>query len=113
MLTTLLYTTIHRINDGLPNLHTQTPKALKDTPTSGKLTFWHKYEHKHLEKMLYRSIHLRNNIDYQIRFPNECKNVQDGQVHPEAKIRILKEHQHQLERSQVPTTERPVRLNRV
>ncbi len=92
--------------------HHTPPKVLKDTPTSGELTFWHKYEHKHLDKLLYRSIHLRNNSDYRIRFPNECRNIEIGKVHPEAKIRILKEHQHQLERAMVPTTERPERFNR-
>ncbi len=93
--------------------HVSTPKILKDAPASGKLTFWHIYEHKHLEKMLYRSIHLRNNLDYQIKHPNECKNIEAGKLHPEAKLRITIEHKHQLERSQVPNTERPVRLNRV
>jgi len=92
--------------------HKHSPDSLKDTP-SGELTFWHKYEHKHLEKLLYRTIHLRNNVDYRIRYPNECRNVENGKLHPEAKIRILKEHKHQLEKSMVPTTERPTRLNRI
>ncbi len=85
----------------------------KDTPARSSITFWHNYEHKHLEKMLYRSIHLRNNVDYRIRYPNECRNVEIGKLHPDAKIRILKEHQHQLEHAKVPTTIRPQRFNRV
>ncbi len=92
--------------------HKQSPDSLKDTP-SGELTFWHKYEHKHLAKQLYRSIHLRLNSDYRIRYPNECRNIEIGKIHPEAKIRILKEHQHQLERSKVPATVRPERFNRI
>ncbi len=89
-----------------------TPTGSTDTPTVG-LTFWHLYEHKHLAKMLYRSIHLRNNKDYQIRYPHECKNVKPGDIHPEARIRIMLEHKHQLEKAQVPIVDRPKRLNRV
>ncbi len=85
----------------------------KDTPPRESLTFWHLYEHKHLAKMIYRSIHLRNNKDYQIRYPHECKNVKPGDIHPEARIRIMLEHKHQLEKAQVPIVERPKRLNRV
>ncbi len=93
-------------------------RVLKDTPTSHQLTFWHKYEHKHLQKMLYRAIHLaRNNPDYRLKYPNEARDNPTNKVltecHKEAHIRILKEHQHQIERAMVPNTERPVRLNRV
>ncbi len=89
-------------------------KNLKDIPASGEtISFWHVYEHKHLDKQLYRSIHLRNNVDYRIRYPNECRNVEIGKIHPDAKIRILKEHKHQLEKSMVPIVERPPRLNRI
>ncbi len=87
---------------------------LKDTPAGGEtLTFWHKYEHKHLAKMLYRSIHLRNNPDYRIKYPNECKNCPNTGPHPEAKIRILKEHEQCLAKALMPTVTRPVRLNRI
>ncbi len=108
----------------MPNQHNN-PEFLKDTPLGvipcfhrdktpvyNELSFWHKYEHKHLDKMIYRSIHLRNNSDYRIRYPNECKNVTPNQVHPDAKIRILKEHMQCLERARVPTVERPTRMNR-
>ncbi len=91
-----------------------TPSGDMDLP----LTFWHKYEHKHLEKMLYRAIHLaRNNPDYRLKYPNEARDNPKQEVrnecHKEAAIRILKEHQHQLEFAKVPTTIRPMRLNRI
>jgi len=82
------------------------------------LTFWHKYEHKHLEKMLYRAIHLaRNNPDYRLKYPNEARDNPKQEIrkecHKEAAIRILADHKHQLERAQVPNTIRPQRLNRL
>ncbi len=93
--------------------HGNSTSEAREVNTTSQLTFWHKYEHKHLDKLLYRTIHLRLNSDYRIRFPNECKNVKDGEIHPEARLRILKDHKHQLERSKVPITERPPRLNRI
>ncbi len=98
--------------------HDSHGQHMTDTPTGRDITFWHKYEHKHLEKMLYRAIHLaRNNLDYRLKYPNEARDNPKLEVrkecHKEAHIRILKEHQHQLERAKVPTTIRPTRLNRV
>ena len=93
--------------------HGNTTSDARGGNTTSKLTFWHKYEHRHLDKLLYRSIHLRLNKDYQIRYPNECKNVKTGEIHPEAKLRIMKEHSHQLERAQTPSVIRPERMNRI
>ncbi len=82
------------------------------------LTFWHKYEHKHLQKMLYRAIHLaRNNPDYRLKYPNEARDNPKLEVrktcHKEAEARILKDHMHMLEKAKVPTTATPARFNRV
>ncbi len=82
------------------------------------ITFWHKNQHKHLAKMLYRAIHLaRNNPDYRLKYPNEARDNPKLEVrkecHKEAHIRILKEHEHLLESVKVPTVERPQRLNRL
>jgi len=87
--------------------------SLKDTPPDGHLTFWHLYEHKYQAKQLYRSIHLRNNSDYRIRYPNECRNVKTGEIHPDARLRILKECAVKLERAKVPEVARPARFNRL
>ncbi len=105
----------------MSNIHSQ--KILKDIPASGSvhtenLTFWHKYQHKHLEKMLYRAIHLsRNNVDYRRKYPNEARDNPSQKVlsecHKEAHIRILKNHQHQIEFVKVPETARPARFNRI
>jgi len=92
------------------------PSSLKDIPlgeTHHPETFWHHNQHKHLLKLMYRSIHLRNNTDYQIRYPHECKNCKPNEVHPEAKLRIMKEHTLCLEKAITPTTLRPARFNRV
>ncbi len=97
----------------------ESARVLKDTPTShDNPTFWHKYEHKHLEKMLYRAIHLaRNNLDYRNKYPNEARDNPKLEIrkecHPEAKIRILKEHVKCLEKAKVPIPVRPARFNRV
>ncbi len=103
-------------------MYTMTPIP-RDTTSSHSgesisLTFWHKWQHKHLEKMLYRAIHLaRNNPDYRLKYPNEARDNPKQEVrkecHKEAHIRILKEHQHLLEAATVPIVERPKRFNRV
>jgi len=89
------------------------PDSLKDTPSGEHLTFWHIYEHKFQAKQLYRSIHLRNNSDYRLRYPNECRNVKTGEIHPEARLRILKECSVKLQRAKVPEVARPARFNRI
>ncbi len=79
---------------------------------------WKKQCLKALEKKKYRAIHLaRSNPDYQIKYPNECRENPDRKVllccHPEAEKRILEEHEKILSLSIVPSVERPERLNRV
>ncbi len=96
---------------------TPTPSETLHSP-EGKLTFWHKYEHKHLEKMLYRAIHLaRNNPNYRLKYPNEARDNPKQEVrktcHKEAEIRILKEHTQCLDKAKVPVPVRPARFNRV
>ncbi len=69
-----------------------------------------------LKKQLYRSIHLaRTNTDYQIKYPNECRDNPNGEnkCHPEAEKRIIKEHAKILEKAIVPRVERPKRPSRV
>ncbi len=76
---------------------------------------WKKACARALEKQLYRSIHLsRTNQDYQIKFPNECRDNPNGlsKCHPEAQKRLLKEHEKILRLSIMPTVIRPKRLNR-
>lgn len=56
--------------------------------------FWEKQIHICEEKYLMKSVHqARTNPDYKIKHPAECKNIPKGSltVHPEAKVRILKE----------------------
>ncbi len=79
---------------------------------------WPKAISKALEKKKYRSIQLaRINKDYQIKYPNECRDNPDGKIvihcHPEAEKRILKEHEKMLRLAIVPTVDRPKRLNRL
>jgi len=98
------------------------PATTKDTTPSGgsydRGFNWHKATHRALEKQLYRAIHLaRTNIDYQIKYPNECRDNPTGKklehCHPEAQKRILKEHEKILMLAIVPDVDRPKRLNRV
>ncbi len=79
---------------------------------------WKKACQRSLEKQLYRAIHLaRTNIDYQIKYPNECRDNPTSKIlihcHPEAQKRILEEHEKILTLSIVPPVIRPERLNRV
>ncbi len=87
---------------------------MTDVHASGKPTsFWGKHIHKALEKQLYRSTRLRLNIDYQIKYPNECKNIKSPtDIHPDAKLRILKAHRQLCAQAEVPHWDAPQRLNR-
>ncbi len=81
-------------------------------------TFWQKHAEKALAHQEYRAIHLaRTNPDYQIKYPNECRDNPDRKIleccHPEAHTRILEEHEKILRLSVVPAVDRPTRLNRV
>ncbi len=78
---------------------------------------WKMATERALQKKLYRAIQLaRNNPDYQLKYPQEHKQNPEGKVlshcHKDAEIRITKEHITTLRNSQVPSVERPKRLNR-
>ncbi len=78
---------------------------------------WKKATTRALAKKLERAIHLaRCNPDYQIKYPNECRENPERKLltccHPEAKKRILEEHEKTLTQSLVPVVDRPKRLNR-
>ncbi len=78
---------------------------------------WHKYQQKHLAKMLYREIQLaRNNPDHKLRYPAVHKANPDGKIlhrcSPEREKEIT--HIEEVRRKLVipPTVERPHRYNR-
>jgi len=78
---------------------------------------WVKQQSKALHHELYRSTILRlTNTDYQIQYPNECRNLQScdivTHVHPEALKRITHDHLKRIKMITPPTVQRPVRLNR-
>ncbi len=78
---------------------------------------WKKACSRALQKKLERAIHLaRTNPDYQIKYPNECRDNPSKKIlsccHPEAKLRILEEHEKILTLAVVPVVDRPKRLNR-
>ncbi len=78
---------------------------------------WPKAQKVALEKALYRTTVLRTcNPDYQIKYPNECRNLQScdvkTHVHPEAKKRIIHDQQVRIRKVTPPIVVRPVRLNR-
>ncbi len=80
-------------------------------------SFWERQQSKSLSKKLYRSIQLcRCNPDYQIKYPNEFRDLNKyasiNKLHPEAMKRINHEHEVRLKMSTMPTVIRPVRLNR-
>ncbi len=87
---------------------------MTDAHSSGGLpiSFWGKHIHKALEKQLYRSTRLRLNTDYQIKYPNECKNVKGQEIHPDAKLRILKDHKKVCQHAQTPNWDIKPRMNR-
>ncbi len=71
-----------------------------------------------LKHKLQRSIDLsRTNLDYQIKYPAETRvnPMKDRllECHPEAKKRIVREHEKFLRGSVVPAVIRPKRLSRV
>ncbi len=79
---------------------------------------WEKATQRALKHQLVRSIALaRCNLDYQIKYPNECRENPEHNVlkecHPEAKKRILTKHELLLKLAIVPPVDRPKRLNRV
>ncbi len=79
---------------------------------------WKKATNRALEHQYQRAIaEARTNITYQVKYPNECRDNPDCKIlhhcHPEAKKRILEEHEKILMTSTVPVVERPKRLNRV
>ncbi len=79
---------------------------------------WKKATIRALEHKYQRSIAMaRTNITYQIKYPNECRENSEHKIlihcHPEAKKRILEEHEKILLSSTVPVVDRPKRLNRV
>ncbi len=78
---------------------------------------WHRYQVKHLEKMLYREIQLaRNNPDHELRYPAVHKANPDKKIlkccSPEREKEI--KHIELVRRKLVipPTVERPHRYNR-
>ncbi len=84
----------------------------------GSKTFWEKHCEKALKHQKTRAIHLaRCNPDYQVKYPNECRDNPDRKIllccHPEAEKRILKEHENILKLSIVPPVDRPTRMNRL
>ncbi len=71
-----------------------------------------------LKHKLQRSIDLcRSNLDYQVKYPAETRanptNKLQLEPHPEAKKRIVREHEKFLRGSIVPAVVRPKRLSRV
>ncbi len=96
-----------------------TPTPQESIPALGENpSFWHKVQHKALQKSLYRAIHLaRCNPDYRLKYPNEArdnpKNEVKKECHKEAQIRILKDHEMKCRRAHVPPVQRPKRMNRV
>ncbi len=78
--------------------------------------FWAKQIHICEEKHLQKSIHQRRtNPDYKVAHPAECRGNSEGKgltVHPEAKIRILKELANKIKSVNPPPVNRPPRWNR-
>ncbi len=89
---------------------------LRATRTAQAGFSWHKVQANALTKLLQISILLRNNPDYQIKYPNECRNLNScdvkTHVHPDAKKRIVHDFQKKILAITPPTIQRPVRLNR-
>ncbi len=79
---------------------------------------WKKATDRALAHQYVRAIHLaRCNPDYQIKYPNECRENSESKIlaecHVDAQKRILNEHEKILKNSLVPTVERPKRLSKV
>ncbi len=92
-------------------------RASTDLPVSVARGFnWPIQRQKALKHQFQRSIDLaRTNIDYQVEFPNECRDNPDHKntCHPEAKKRLIKKHEKILANAVVPPVDRPTRLNRL
>ncbi len=88
------------------------------TNLSRKPFNWKLQCEKALKHQMQRAIDLaRCNPDYQIKYPNECRDNPDHKVlphcHPEAQERLLESHEKILKLAIVPDVDRPKRLNRV
>ncbi len=80
-------------------------------------SFWEHRKKVAIDTQLRRAIHLaRCNIDYQVKHPNECRDNPEHKLlkkcHPEAEKRIRKDMEKLQARAEMPTVERPKRLNR-
>ncbi len=77
--------------------------------------FWAKQIHICEEKHLQKSIHQRRcNPDYKIAHPAECRGNPEGshRIHPEAKVRILKELSTKIKSANPPPVPHIARYNR-
>ncbi len=79
---------------------------------------WQKATDRALKHQLQRAIALaRTNLDYQTKYPNECRENSERKVllncHTEAEKRIVELHEKILKNSLVPTVDRPKRLSKV
>ncbi len=80
-------------------------------------TFWEHRKAEAIKTQLRRAINLaRTNPDYQMKHPNECRDNPSHKIltqcHPEAKKRIIQEMTKKHHNAEMPTVERPKRLNR-
>ncbi len=74
---------------------------------------WVHARERHLKKQLYRAkILIKTSPEYISKYPNEAR-ASEKKDYTEQIIRIKKEYAKYLKFTQVPTTERPKRLNRV
>ena len=85
---------------------------LKNQPFS-----WQKACDRALKHKLTNAIHLaRTNIDYQIKYPNECRDNPEHKIlkecHHEAFKRIMKDHEKMLVNTMTPVVIRPKRLSK-
>ncbi len=89
---------------------------MQSSQKTGNHSFWAKQNTKALAKAKYRATRQSiTNIDYQIKYPNECRNNPDnrkGVCHPDAIKRITHEHEKRIQTVQVPKVIRPARTNR-
>ncbi len=97
-----------------PDSNTMPEGGVMHTPSGFT---WPKQRKKALLKAKYRAIHLaRTNPDYQIAHPSECRENPENKIlpccHPEAEKRIDKKYETIFRAAQVPTVDRPKRLNR-
>ncbi len=79
---------------------------------------WKKATTRALQHQLTRAIHLaRCNPDYQIKYPNECRDNPESKIlaecHVDAQKRIIDSHEKILKNSVVPVVDRPKRFSKV